>query len=95
MTRHFGRISLLVSVASWGAFLAILFFGGLDPTPALAQYLRSATMGTLLSVLVSGCLAAIALVRGPQRVSAGVALVLCLLYGLVFTGAIYALLSWL
>ena len=49
----------------------------------------------LFVALLAFCLAMFAAIRGPQRVSAGIALTLSLLYGLVFTGMFFALPAWL
>jgi hypothetical protein len=89
MTRHLGRVSLLIAITCWFAFYASLLIGGLDPTPAEARVLSTVNMSSLLLVLVSACLAIIALARGPQRISAGFALALSILYGLVLTGIVH------
>ena len=95
MTRHFGRVSLFLSSASWVVYFALLLVGGIDPSPELSRVLQTAVLCTVLVALLAFCLALFALVRGPQRVSAGFGLALCLLYGLVFSGLIFAVLAWL
>jgi hypothetical protein len=95
MTRHVGRISLLLAVTSWLVFIASLLVGGIDPAPLLAKKLRHVGMGSLLLVPFSMLLAIIALARGPQRAAAAVGLALGLLYLAVFTGLIWALFFWL
>lgn len=93
MTESLGRISLLLAVATWAVFLVLPLWGGLDPSPSAAVYLRGAAAGTLALAVLSFGLAITALALGPQRVSAGVAVVLCVAFGMVFSGALYALLG--
>ena len=93
MTKHFGRISLLLSLGGWIGYFAILFVGGIDPSPGLSRILQTAVLCLVLVVLLALCLALVAIVRGPQRVAAGIALVLGLLYALVFSGVFFALLA--
>ena len=95
MTRHFGRISLIVVVACWLLYVGSLFVGGIDPSPVLAKSLIHLGLTSLILVLVSMLLAVVALVRGPQRVAAAVGFALGLLYLAVFTGLIWALFFWL
>lgn len=93
MRRHLGRVSLFLSLAGWTVYFAALFVGGIDPSPALSRVLQTAVLCSLLVVLLSLCLALFALVRGPQRVAAAIALVLGLLYALAFSGLLFALLA--
>jgi hypothetical protein len=88
-----GRVSLAVGVSSWFVLILALAFGGLDPSPAQAPLLQAASMGALVAAAVALCLAVIALVRGPQRVAAGIGLAVSLLFLLYFTGLGFVLLA--
>ena len=73
----------------------LLFIGGINPSPEPSRVFQIAVRCMLFVALLAFCLAMFAAIRGPQRVSAGIALTLSLLYGLVFTGMFFALPAWL
>lgn len=50
-------------------------------------------MGTLIAMLLSALLALFALIRGPQRVLAAIALILAAAFVLLFSGLAFALFS--
>ena len=91
MTRHPGQTSLFLVLGAWVAYYALLVVGGIDPSPALSRILQTAMLVLLAAVLLSFGLALYSLAQGRQRVRAAFALILCLLYGLVFSGALFAM----
>ena len=93
MTRHMGRLSLVVGVLSWFVLILAFAIGGLDPSPEQTPLLRAASMGALVAAAVALCLAVVALARGPQRVAAGIGLAVSLLFLLYFTGLGFVLLA--
>lgn len=91
MKRNLGRISLVATIVSWIAYYIILVIGGVDPAPELSQFLKAAVTFSVAAILLSAILALLALMQGPQRISAAFALLLCVVFGLVFSGLLFAM----
>jgi hypothetical protein len=89
---HAGRIALVFSLLSWIALACSLIFGGIGPTVAESWLLRTLNGGAVITSLLAVVLAFVALVRGPQRISGGVALFISGAFLLLFTGAIFLVL---
>jgi hypothetical protein len=92
MTRRIGQISFLLAIGSWIGYFSLLLLGGIDPAPVLSRILQTAMLFTLAGVFLALGLALFALATGHQRIWATVALILCLLFGLVFSGIFFAIL---
>ena len=90
--RHLGRLSLALAIASWLLYLGALFLGGIDPSPGLSDSLQQLILATVLICLTSTLLAGAALVRGPQRFSAALALAFGVLFLAVLSGAVWLVL---
>jgi hypothetical protein len=86
MHDHLGRASLVGAVLSWSTLVVALLVGGLDPSPMNAERLRASMLSALCIAAIALAAAVVAIVRGPQRISATLGLVLALSFMVVFTG---------
>jgi hypothetical protein len=93
MLRHSGRMAFFGAAASWAILALTLAMGGLGSAASLARTLQGLATGAIVCAVVASLLAIVALVRGPQRGSAAVGLVLGVLYLLAFSGAGFGLLK--
>jgi len=92
MNRRVGKISFFLALGSWVGYFSLLLVGGIDPAPALSRILQTVMLLILAAVLLSLVLALFALASGRQRIWATVAVLLCLLFGFVFSGVFFAML---
>jgi len=92
MKRKLGLLALFLGLAAPLTYYGLLLVGGLDPSPQLSQVLQRAVLATLAAALLSACLAVVALIEGQQRIAATIALGLDLIFLLLFSGLLFALL---
>jgi len=92
MLRHSGRAAFFGAAASWAILALTLAMGGLAPAASSARTLQALATGAIVCALIACLLGIVALVRGPQRGSAAVGLLLGVLFLLAFTGAGFGLL---
>jgi hypothetical protein len=86
MRDHLGRMSVIGAVLSWSTLVIALVSGGIDPAPVHVQRLRASMLSALCIAAIALAAAVVAVVRGPQRISATMGLVLALAFIVVFTG---------
>ena len=86
MRNHLGRASVAGAVLSWSTLVVGLVFGGLDPSATSAERLKASMLSALCMAAIALAAAVVAVVRGPQRISATLGLVLALAFIVLFTG---------
>ena len=92
MLRHSGRVAFFGAAASWAILALTLAMSGLGPAASRTRLLQALATGAIVCAVVASMLAIVALVRGPQRGSAAVGLLLGVLFLLAFTSAGFGLL---
>jgi len=90
---HAGRLSIICGALSWIALACALIYGGLGPTVSETWLLRALSSGSAIMAAIGALLAIFALVRGPQRISGALGLILTAAFLLTFTGALFGLIS--
>ena len=86
MGDHLGRASVAGAVLSWATLVVGLVFGGLDPSATGVERLNASMLSALCIAAIALAAAVVAIVRGPQRISATLGLVLALAFIVIFTG---------
>ena len=90
MLDHLGRASVAGALLSWTTFAVGLVFGGLDypSAPDAEQWLLPSLLAAQCVAVLAVAAAVVAVVRGPQRISATLGLVLALAY-IVLTAGVW------
>jgi hypothetical protein len=86
MRNHLGRASVAGALLSWSTLVVGLVFGGLDPSSPSAERLKASMLSALCIAAIALAAAVVAVVRGPQRISATLGLILALAFIVLFTG---------
>ena len=86
MRNHLGRASVAGALLSWSTLVVGLVFGGLDASATNAERLKTSMLSALCMAAIALAAAVVAVVRGPQRISATLGLVLALAFIVLFTG---------
>ena len=87
MTRYFGRVAFFGAAACWAIRALTLAMGALGLAPSQPRALQALATGATVAAVIASGLAIVALVRGSERGSAAVGLVLGLLFLFTFSRA--------
>ena len=86
MRDHLGRASVIGAVLSWSTLVVALLSGGMDPSPVHAQRLKASMLSAACMAALALAATVVAIVRGPQRISAALGFVLAMAFIIAFTG---------
>jgi hypothetical protein len=86
MRNHLGRASVAGAVLTWATLVVALVFGSRDASGTGVERLKASMLSALCIAAIALVAALVAVVRGPQRISATLGLVLALAFIVLFTG---------